>query len=645
MRVMRKAVSMMVGASLTGMVWAGAAWAAPLWLQIEAQPSLAQAEQSARGWSSLPDLAGFAMTTGWYAISVGPFDTREAANDRRRLLQREGLIPSDSYVTDGANYRQQFWPVGARFQQVPTSQATAPQTPQDAPVSAGDPIAPVGEMTALPEAAASQPATPTTPATIPATETGTEPAQSPSETSALVQPPPAQPDPTVAQEAPPVETLAQSRQRESLLTRDEKMAIQDALSWQGVYTGRLDASFGPGTRSSIAAWQSAQGEEPTGVLTSAQQAALLAQVEKERAELGLEIVENNDAGIRIALPTGLVAFKGYDAPFVTYGPKDGSGVSVLLISRQGDAKNLGALYDVMQRQEMVPMEGPRARTATAFHIEGRNDRIVSYTQAALSGGLIKGFTLVWPANGDMAQRARVLNAMQQNFQPFGNQALDPTLGKPMTVSREDLTSGLDIRKPAFARSGFYVDSHGTVATAAAGIDSCTRLTIEDGKAKLTAQDKDLGLALLTPEKPLSPRQVAKFQTAQTAPGADIAVAGFSYPEALSAPVLSFGTLTALKGLENDPQQARLALRSLPGDVGGPVLDSSGAVIGMVLPKTTADDKILPEDLSVALQAQPMADAMARMGTAPNAAEPHGAIATEDLTRAAQGLVVHVSCWK
>ncbi|WP_406870707.1 trypsin-like peptidase domain-containing protein [Thioclava sp. 'Guangxiensis'] len=632
---MRKAVSALVGAGLTGMVWAGAGWAAPVWLQIEAQPSLAQAEQSARGWSSLPDLSGFSMSTGWYAISIGPFETRDAANDRRRALQREGLIPSDAYVTEGTNYGAQFWPVGARFLQAPAAQPSpaqpsAGEPSPDAPITSGVTTGTV-DTTALPDD------------TVP--ETGIDTVTGPSEAAAAPAPTPEQALETAAPPAPQGETLAESRRLEQLLSRADKMAIQDALTWQGYYKGALDASFGPGTRSSIAEWQRAQGDEPTGVLSSTQQAALLDEVETERAALGLAVVENSDAGIRIALPEALVAFKGYDAPFVQYGPKDGSGVTALLISRKGDADALAALYKVMQTLDAVPADGPRALEATGFHIEGRNDKVISYTQATLSDGLIKGFTLIWPADGDMAQRRRVLAAMEQNFAPIGNQALDPTLGKPMTVSHEDLTRGTDIRKPVFSRSGFYVDDRGTVATAAAGIDSCKRITIQDGTATLKAQDKALGLALLSPDKPLAPKTVARFQTGGAAVGSDIAAAGFSYPEAMSAPVLSFGTLAALKGLENtNPSLARLTLRTLPGDVGGPVLDSSGAVIGIVLPKATGD-KVLPKDLSLALQAQPMADAMASMGTPPEAAEPHGALATEDLTREVQGMVVHVSCWK
>ncbi|MDD8021733.1 MAG: peptidoglycan-binding protein [Paracoccaceae bacterium] len=599
MKSVRRAISAVVGAGLTGMLWTGMAWAEPAWVQIEARPSLASAEERARDWAgSFPDVAGYAMSTGWYAIALGPFDSLQDAEARLRLLRGERVIPLDSYVSDGSKFRQQFWPVG------------------------------VG-LSAAPEAATA-PSEPTTEAPAPTAPQAAPPITAPSITA----------DPTPA----PVETLSESRRREVALPREERMAIQAALQWQGFYSSTIDGAFGRGTRSAIADWQTAQGFEPTGVLASAQQAQLLDAVASERAALGLTLTEEPESGIAIELPLGLVEFDHYDPPFVHYRAKDGSGVSVLLISQQGDQNALFGLYDVMQTLEIVPMEGARSRDRDAFTLTGQNARIHSYTQAKLAGGLIKGFTLVYPADQE-ARMARVLAAMQASFKPLGDTALDATLGKPLAVDRADLLSGLNVRHPEFAHSGFYVDDKGAVLTAAAGLDTCTRITVEDQDVDLAFSDAALGIAVLTPRKPLAPARVAAFQTLAIGPGAEVAVAGFSYPESLSAPVLSFGTLSDLTGLAGEATQARLAARVLPGDVGGPVLDTTGAVIGMLLPDGHAPDKLLPQDLAVAVQSSAMAPALAERGFAPLASDASGALAAEDLAEIAQGLTVQIACWK
>lgn len=596
-------------AGLAGLIWTGPGAAEPVWLQIEAQPSLPQAEERARDWAGMfPDIAGFAMSTGWYAIAIGPFADTAEATARLRTLRREGLIPGDSYVSDGGRFRGQFWPNG-----------TAPL-----PGMAGTPA---------PEA----PAPETAPETTRAETTGAEPP--PAEA------PPAAPEIAAAPEpVTPVETLAESQRLEAGLDREARMEIQAALEWQGFYNATIDGAFGRGTRAAIAAWQAAQGFAPTGVLASAQQTQLLAAVAADRAALGLETVEETDAGIAIDLPLGLVEFDRYDPPFVIYRAKDGSGVTALLLSQTGDQNALYGLYDRMQTLALVPAEGERSRNRSGFTISGQSDSLHSWTEAHLAGGLIKGFTLAWPP-GQEAKMARVLAAMKASFRPIGSTALDPSLGTPMTVTRGDLMAGLERRHPEFARSGAFIDDKGAVLTAGAGLDACTKITIEDEEAELAFADPALGIAVLRPKKPLAPAGIVTFETAPTAPGAQVAVAGFSYPEALTAPVLSFGTLSDLTGLAGEAGRARLAVHTLAGDAGGPVLDGSGALVGVVLPRAVDGTKLTPADLTEAVQAMPLVQVLAEHGFMPTASEATGTLAAEDLAVEAQKFTVQIACWK
>lgn len=573
----------------------GAAAAQDAWVQIEAQPTLREGEDRARDWAeTFPNVAGFALSSGWYAIALGPF-TPEQAAAQAQLLRSEGMIPSDSYVADSAKFRQKFWPVGPA-----ANIAAAPAAP----------AAPLPEAaapgTAVPEAAAPQVA------------------------------PAPQPD--------PVETLAQARAAEAALSRAEREEIQSALNWTGHYTAAIDGAFGPGTRRSMAEWQSAVGEDPTGVLTTAQRARLLAEVAADRTALGLETVTEAEAGIEIQLPTGLVVFDHYDPPFVHYAEKDGSGVKVLLISRQGDQAALFALYDAMQGLEIVPIEGARERSRTGFTLTGQNARLQSYTQAELKGGLIKGFTLVYPAS-EAARMERVLAAMKASFRPLGNTALNDALGEPLAVPKAGLMAGLDLRRPMLSRSGFYIDAQGGVLTTADVVAGCGRITIDGTEAEVTFADAALGLAVLRPKTLLAPRIVAEFQTALPRPDAEVAVAGYPYEDAISAPVLTFGTLSREGGLAAEPGHVRLALAALPGDAGGPVLDAAGAVVGMLLPKDGTGGRVLPADLAVALQSGALATVLAERGLAPQPATRSGAMAAEDLARLATGMTVLVSCWE
>lgn len=452
-------------------------------------------------------------------------------------------------------------------------------------------------------------------------------------------------DPAVpATPAPVAETLEDARRAEEAMGREGRMQIQEALEWVGVYSGGVDGAFGKGTRASIAAWQDSHGYEPTGVLKSAEMKSLLDTVAGEKSALGITPVEETKAGIGIDLPLGLVEFDHYDPPFVHYRAKGNSGVKVLLISEPGDQNTLYGLYDAMASLEIVPTTGPRERGKAGFSLVGEDAQIHSVTEVTLSKGLIKGFTLVYPAK-DAPRMARVLAAMKASFKPLGDTALDPTLGQPMAVGRSDLIAGLDVRHPEFARSGLFLDAKGAVLTAAEGLETCTKVTIEDVPAKIAFTDPRLGVAVLTPQDPIAPPAVARFETVTAGRGAAVAVAGFSYPEAMSAPVVSFGTLSDLTGLAGEADRARLAVHTLPGDFGGPVLDGAGAVLGVVLPRGGADTKLLPPDMTVAVQTAALVPVLAEKGFAPLAAEAEGTLAAEDISALAQGITTQIACWK
>ena len=100
----------------------------------------------------------------------------------------------------------------------------------------------------------------------------------------------------------------------------------------------------------------------------------------------------------------------------------------------------------------------------------------------------------------------------------------------------------------------------------------------------------------------------------------------------------------MKGLNGETGVARLSLDALPGDAGGPVLDSSGTVIGMLLPRDVTGARKLPDSVSYALQAATLGPRLTDAGLAPQASLRSGALAPEDLNRLAEGMTVLVSCW-
>lgn len=553
-----------------------------VWLQIEAQPTLAEAEERARAYASLfPETSGFRLRSGWYGIMLGPYPADEATI-RLNTLVRDGMIPDDSFIAFSRNFGDRFWP-------------------------------PAGVTPVLPDAS------PEVVAVAP------------------------EPEPLPAEI--PDETRAEARDSEALLSEDQRKELQVALQWFGFYQGSIDGAYGPGTRNSMAAWQEAQGMlEPTGVLTTRQRAALLSAWREETAAFGFAEVVEAEAGITITLPLGLVEFDHYEPPFVHFRSRTPAGPRVILISQPGDQATFAGLYDVLQTLESVPLTGDRERGERTFRIRGTSATVDTTVFAELKGGLIKGWMLI-SAPGNEARDARILREMETGFAATGDRALDPGMVPMGAETRAGLLSGLEVRKPRLSRSGIFVSPEGAVVTTLEAVDGCGRVTLDRStEGRVTLTDPGTGLALVQPVTPLSPRKVAEFQVAPERVGTEVMVAGYSYEDRLPAPVMTFGTLEEVTGLNGEPGLKRLSIQALPGDTGGPVLDATGAVIGMLLPAGGPDGKTLPPGTFFAAAAAEIARVLGGTGIVPAQTTGQGALPPADLSDLGTGMTVLVSCW-
>ena len=573
------------------LVWTASVWAQTaedvVWVQIEAHPTLATAQDRVRDFAAeLDDVTGFSLGNGWYAIALGPYRP-EDARQVLRVYRAEGVIPRDSYIAESSAYAQQFWPIGAN---VLNRGAVPPQVTQT-PTADPEP-----EVAAAPE-----------PAPRPAAD----------------------------------ETPAEARRSEQLLTAEERRELQVALKWAGFYNAAIDGAFGRGTRASMAAWQAENGFESTGILTTAQRAALIAQYNAVLEGMDLQTVRDEKAGIEIALPTGVVEFDRYEYPFAHYSATGEIDAQVLLISQAGDQDTLYGLYDIMQTLEIVPLDGQRERRSSSFLLIGRNDRMISHTEAELRNGEVKGFTLIWPA-GDEERRTRILDAMTSSFT-----RIDGVLDPSWTDNAEqavDLVAGLQIRRPRLSRSGFFVSDSGAVVTTLEAVQNCSRITLDnDGEARLAAADDKLGVALLEPMTALAPRAVAQFSSSLPRLQSDVAVAGFSYGGLLGAPTMTFGAVSDLRGLRGEPELTRLEAETLEGDAGGPVFDQAGGVLGMLLPRE-GSDRQLPANVSFAANGQAVQSLLTQSGISSQRRDSQAPMAPEDITAMARDMTVLVNCW-
>ena len=558
-----------------------------VWIQLETRLHLEDSMDSIETYArDLSNVNGFEIDGGWFGVAIGPYDPEQADADLQKL-RAEGVIPRTSFTTSGATYGARFYPPASAAQQGtanPTVQNTAPET---------------------------------VPPPAPAEETAPEPLIS------------------------AAEQLAQAKASEQAMTEAEKKYLQRALAWAGFYDSAIDGLYGRGTRAAMKGWQSVNGYDATGVLTTAQRAEIIANYRFLLAGLGFEEVVDAQAGIALRLPSALLAPASYDPPFATYAAKDTGLAQVILISQRGDRARLAALYEVMQTLSILPETGPRKLAKSSFTIEAYDDLIHSTGFATLRDGNIKGLIFAWP-RGDSARRARVEEEIFTSFT-----RLSGTLGEAPILSAgltpQESLGGLTIRQPSFSQSGVFISREGHVLTAAQDFSECGKLQLQDGlPLSIAAQNAEL--AVLVPAQDAAAPSIGQFETRSPYAPQYVALGGYSYGGKLGAPSITMGQLQALTDLTGRAGVSRLEIDSLPGDIGGPIYDHYGSVVGILLPPPPQGSRQLPANVQFMANWPLISETLIAANAAASTETETVKLEPVDLANLAQETVALISCW-
>ena len=383
---------------------------------------------------------------------------------------------------------------------------------------------------------------------------------------------------------------------ENALTFDEKRYLQRALAWASHYQGKIDGLYGPETRRAMKDWQIENKYPKTGIMTPSQRGIILNNFTPVMTRLNLAPVTNLRAGITLLVPRGIMGSAQYDAPFVRFEATDTSNTQIILISQVGDAKRLRALFEVIQTLNIVPKGGALKLDEAGFSIETSNNELFTTGFAKLIDGEIKGAILVWPTK-DEAQRLRLKEQIFGSFDSFKGVLPEAEFFETGLLPK-DILSGLQIRQPIFARSGIFLNAQGMVLTASQDLEICGSIEVGFGtQVKIKASNSYV--TVLSPMENISPPAISSFQLGPLKAPRRITAGGYSYGGSLGSPTLTRGLLQDLKDLTNDRNISRLEINTLPGDAGGPIYNSGGAVIGILLPKREDPNRQLPDDVHFA----------------------------------------------
>ena len=572
-----------------------------VWIQVEAQPDRASALENFEQYkANFDNVVGFDIGAGWFGIALGPYQEKAADRVLQEFLSAN-LVPRSSFITTGTSYQRQIFPLNeARIEPTQNKVYKAPfidtAPNQDTATAA---------LALVPDIA-------------PDEDTASSPSNLPS-TGQLI-------DASFSEQA---------------MTLAEKKYLQRALAWAGFYENAIDGLYGRGTRGAMARWQISNGYEDTGVLTATQRAELIVNYQILLTGLGFTETTAAEAGIAILAPSSILEAAQYDAPFVRYRGREGSIVQVILISQTGDSARLKALYEVLQTLNIIPKDGRRKLTKSSFTIEAIDTAVHTTGFAQLRDGKIKGAFLVWPI-GDDARRQRVENEVFNSFTRLPGALPDASIFDA-ELTPSDLLSGLKIRPPSFTMSGVFLNQEGYILTAKKDFSSCGTIELENGTTlRIAAQNAKL--TILEPKLDTAPAALPKFQTAPLRAPRHISVGGYAYGGKLGAPTLTLGLLQDVKNLVGERNIARLEIDILPGDIGGPLYNQSGAVIGILLPNPKNGERKLPSNVHFAATWGWIEPLLQKANITVIKADTLTTVDAIDLSNITQNTVALVKCW-
>ena len=559
------------------------------WIQIEAQPSLLEAETRARIYAQeFPDTQAHSIGSGWYAITLGPLP-EDQADLRMSQLRARAAIPRGSFLATGANYRQRIYPIG------PTPTAVTP-----AQTAKADVVQEEAAQVSVSETVES-----------------------------------AAPEPSITV---PDETLSEARASEGLLSSEEKMDLQRYLQWAGYYNSTIDASIGRGTRRAMAAWQTDNGYEDTGVLTTAQRQRLRAQYFAIFDGLGLETHRDLEAGISIDLPKEVVAFDTYAAPLAHFKSQETSSPAhVFLISAAGNRGDLAAIYGVLPTLSIVPMNIEKSLNKDRFVITGAGTTTRTFITASHASGEIKGFGLIWP-NQNEEQFDRLVAHMRKSFDTFSG-TLDPSLS--VAINDPETEFGVVIRKPAFVKSAVFVSDQGHAITDTSDLEQCSALTIGGTYDAEIIARSETGAGLLSPKSDFNPISYAKLGNA-VRKGDKTFLSSYPYGGRLGLASVTQATVAETSDLSGNTEKFRLDFLAEPGDFGGAILDQSGNLTGILV---SQDDtgRVLPKNVNFAAASDALASMMQSAGLRLSSGKTQR-LDDMALIASAQNILTPIECW-
>ena len=202
-------------------------------------------------------------------------------------------------------------------------------------------------------------------------------------------------------------------------------------------------------------------------------------------------------------------------------------------------------------------------------------------------------------------------------------------------------------------SGFIVSRSGEILTNFPVVKGCSSLTVQIGndsaeKAELIARDEINDLAIIRISAAIS--SVGAFRESPPIRAGEHVIA-LGYPlfgVLASTVILSEGVINALAGLHDDSRYIQISAPVQPGNSGGPLLDTSGHIIGIVSGKLDAmlvQNYVgdIPQNVNFAIKSDVAKAFLASRGIKYETASSEKQLSAADVADQARPFTAYVEC--
>lgn len=233
-------------------------------------------------------------------------------------------------------------------------------------------------------------------------------------------------------------------------------------------------------------------------------------------------------------------------------------------------------------------------------------------------------------------------------------------GQWITAGQADLLRESKVRKvepdkaKASSGTGFVISDQGHVLTNFHVIEDCDevrgKIGTEIEKLTVIARDPANDLAVLNIKSFAG--SVAKFRNNQEIKAGDgLIVVGYPLPGLLTSLVsVTTGTVTALAGIGDDVRFLQISAPIQAGNSGGPVLDHSGHVVGIVVSKLSTSYVArafgdIPQNVNFAIKLSVVQNFLRTHGIVYQTAMSDSPHKASDIGDEATKYTIPIECWR